>query len=112
MSVNKKISPQGPIEHEGSAIINFQNEKIILEQHESGPELIAFLISLSANFVHDFAKWLFLNSVSAFQKKGATKIKLTRKIITTKRKTVDESTLEVDVKNITGVDKVISDFLK
>ncbi|MFA5293811.1 MAG: hypothetical protein WC496_12380 [Phycisphaerae bacterium] len=114
-TINDKISPQGPIEHEGSAILNIQNEQVILEQHESGPELIAFLISLAATSVYDFVKWLLLSSISAFKKKGATKIKITKKITTTKQKIVNESTFEIDfnsIKSAKEIDKIIDSFLK
>ena len=113
--VNDKITPQWPIGHEGSAILNIQNEQVVLEQHESGPELIVFLISLSTASVYDFTKWLFLSSISAFKRKGATKIKITKKITTTKQKVVNESTFEIDfdrVKNAKEMDKIIDNFLK
>jgi hypothetical protein len=110
-AVNDKIRPQGPIEHEGSAILNIQNEQIILEQHESGPEFSAFLISLAATSVYDFAKWLLLSSINAFKKKGATKIKITKKITTTKQKIIDESTFEIDI-DTKELGKIIEKCLK
>ena len=94
-TINDEIRPQGPIEHEGSAILNIQNEQIILEQHESGPEIIAFLNSVISIF--NFIKWLFSLSINAFKKKGATKIKIVKRIITTERKLVDESIIEIDL---------------
>ena len=113
--VNDKISPQEPIGHEGSAILNIQNEQVILEQYESGPEIKAFLISLAAASVFNFTKWLLLSSISAFKKKGATKVKITKKITTTKQKIVNESMFEIDfnnVKNAKELDKMIDNFLK
>jgi hypothetical protein len=93
-TINNEIYPQGPIEHEGSAVLNIQNEQIVLEQHESGPELIAFLNSVTA--ICNFIKLLFSLSIDAFTKKGATKIKITKKIITTKQKLVNEAVFEIE----------------
>ena len=110
--VNDGISPQGPIEHEGFAILNIENEQVILEQHESGPEIIAFLNSVTA--VCNFIKLLFSLSIDAFTKKGAAKIKIIKRTITTKQKLVDESILEIDlnqIKNGKGLDKTLNKFL-
>jgi len=74
-AVNDKISPQGPIEHEGAAILNIENEQVILEQHEGGPEIKAFLISLAAAAVYDLVKWLLLRSINAVQKNNNYKTK-------------------------------------
>lgn len=112
-TVNDEIHPQGPIEHEGSAILNIQNEQIVLEQHESGPEIIAFINSV-INIVN-FAKLLFSLSIDAFKKKGATKIKIIRRVITTKRKLIDESIIEIDLNQIQNkreIDKTLNKLLK
>jgi len=93
-TINDEIYPQGPIEHEGSAMLNIQNEQIVLEQHESGPKLIAFLNSVTT--ICNFIKLLFSLSIDAFTKKGATKIKITKRIITTKQKLVNEAVFEIE----------------
>ena len=41
--VNDIIQPQGPISHEGRVVVEVDNEKYILEQHESGPEILLIL---------------------------------------------------------------------
>jgi len=93
-TINGEIHPQGPIEHEGSAMLNIQNEQILLEQHESGPELIAFLNSVTA--ICNFIKLLFSLSIDAFTKKGATKIKIIKRTITTEQKLVNEAVFEIE----------------
>jgi hypothetical protein len=111
-TINEEIYPQGPIEHEGSAILNIQNEQIILEQHESGPEIIAFLNSIINIF--NFIKWLFSLSINAFKKKGATRIRIVKRIITTEHELVDESILEIDLKqgqDEKELDKTLSKLL-
>lgn len=41
--VNKFIYPYGPLKDEGDVLININNEKFVLECHESGPEVVAYL---------------------------------------------------------------------
>ncbi|OHB77655.1 MAG: hypothetical protein A2Z25_04715 [Planctomycetes bacterium RBG_16_55_9] len=48
--VNKLIYPQGPIEHEGQSLIKIDNERYILKQNESGPEIM-LLICASLNLI-------------------------------------------------------------
>lgn len=48
--VNDLIQPQGPVEHEGRAIVTFGNERCVLEQHESGPEIM-LLVTASINLL-------------------------------------------------------------
>jgi len=111
-SVNDKISPQGPIEHEGGAIVNFKTEHIILEQHESGPEIIAFVSSLIT--IIGFVRWLFLSAIDSFKKKGITKLKIIKRTITSKRKVVNETILEIDLnyEDSNELEKKINKFLK
>jgi len=40
---NEYISPCGPLENEGAVLIDKNNEKFVLECHESGPEIIVYL---------------------------------------------------------------------
>ena len=48
--VNELIFPQGPVEHEGRVLVKIDNEKCVLEQHESGPEVI-LLVTASLNLI-------------------------------------------------------------
>ncbi len=41
--INKYIVPFGPLEDEGDVLIDKENEKFVLECHESGPEIILYL---------------------------------------------------------------------
>ena len=94
-NINKEISPQGPIGHEASEIFIINDESIILEQHESGPELMVFINSLI--HLYNFIKFLYSLSIDSFKKKGAIKIKITKRVITTKQKVVSESIKEVEL---------------
>jgi hypothetical protein len=107
INVNDEIYPQGQIGHEDSKILVLNNEQVILEQHESGPELLAFLTSITA--IGNFINFLFSLSIDSFRKKGAVKVKITKRVITTKQKIVSESIKEVELSNST---KEIIDELK
>jgi hypothetical protein len=41
--INKAIAPSGPVDHEGDAIIEKGDIRFVLEQHESGPEILIYL---------------------------------------------------------------------
>ncbi len=48
--VNELIHPQEPIKHEGQGLIEIGNERYVLKQHESGPEVI-LLMCASLNLI-------------------------------------------------------------
>ena len=47
--INEFIAPCGPVQHEGDALIEKDGNKFVLEQHESGPEIIVFLALATAS---------------------------------------------------------------
>ena len=94
VKINEEIYPQGPIRHEDYAILKFQDKQIVLEQHESGPELLAFLESI--NTMSEFIKTLLSVAINSFVRKKTAKVKITKRTITSKQKLVDELILEID----------------
>jgi hypothetical protein len=96
-NINSEISPQGPIGHEASEIFVLNDEPMVLEQHESGPELLVFINALTT--LYNFVKFLFSLSIDSFRKRGAVKVKITKRVITTKQKIVDESIKEIELSN-------------
>ena len=92
-NINSEISPQGPIGHEASEILVLNDEPIILEQHESGPELLVFINALTT--LYNFIKFLFSLSIDSFKKRGAVKVKITKRVVTTKQKIINESIKEI-----------------
>jgi hypothetical protein len=110
--INNEIHSQKPIEHEGVAILTLNNEKFLLEQHESGPELLAFLEAV--NTIYNFAKLLLPLSIDSFARKGAAKIKVTKRIMTTRQKLVAEEIFEIEIsdKSKNTLDKIISKIIK
>jgi hypothetical protein len=47
--VNQTIYPCGPVKHEGDAVIKKDGDVFVLEQHESGPEILVFLALATAS---------------------------------------------------------------
>ena len=47
--INQTIAPCGPIKHEGDALIKKDGNTFILEQHESGPEIVIYLALATAS---------------------------------------------------------------
>ncbi len=80
--VNKLIIPDNPIGHEGKVKVNLDNAKIILEQHESGPEIVVANLKEIVENINPFLT--FINSFIALflltrknKKCYSDKIKLT-----------------------------------
>ena len=48
--INDFIQPQGPVDHEGRAVVEIEGEKYVLEQHESGPEIL-LIVTASINVI-------------------------------------------------------------
>lgn len=46
--INKYIVPNGPIQDEGDTVINFKGGQYVLECHESGPEIVIYLATVTA----------------------------------------------------------------
>lgn len=42
-TINKYIYPNGPVKNEGAVVLDKNKMKLVLECHESGPEIIAYL---------------------------------------------------------------------
>ena len=116
--INADIRPQMPIGHEGSTILKFDGEQILLEQHESGP-LLAFLKRAEKiKVVYNFVERLFLLCANSFMDKGVSKIKISRKTITTKQKVIDEHMVEIKIDRLKNddvnkiLDKILSNTQK
>ena len=48
-AVNRHIAPAGPVEHEGDVLLGDKEWRFVLEGHEHGPEIIAYLAVLTAS---------------------------------------------------------------
>jgi len=47
--VNHHIAPAGPVEHEGDVVLGDKDWRFVLEGHEHGPEIIAYLALLTGS---------------------------------------------------------------
>ncbi len=98
--VNKAIVPCAPIKHEGDALIGKGGNIFVLEQHESGPEIVLYLALATASVtlaksVIDLITTI-VKGVSNEQRKHPTQIKISKKQIV-KGKIEEENLIEIDI---------------
>lgn len=98
--INKYISPSGPIRNEGAVLIKNDNERFVLECHESGPEIIVYLglgtasIVLIKSVVDLITTILKSRQKREFQ--GTAKFKITsRRLVNSE--TEDEISMEINL---------------
>jgi hypothetical protein len=81
--INEYIAPYGPLEDEGDVLISKNNEKYVLECHESGPEIILYGV-ISGLIVESVVELImtFLKNLQNEDRKrpGSLKIMRHRKI--------------------------------
>jgi hypothetical protein len=99
-SINKFISPCGPIRNEGAALIKKNSDKFVLECHESGPEIIIYLgLGTASILLVKSVVDLVLTMLKSRQKSnshGNVKFKITSyRYIDASN--IDESVMEVNV---------------
>ena len=98
--INSAIAPCGPIKHEGDALIKVSGDRFVLEQHESGPEIIIYLAlaTASATLVKSIIDLIttVIKSLSSGDRKQPPRIKISKRIII-KGKIQEEKLIEVDI---------------
>jgi hypothetical protein len=113
--LNELIRPNGPVEHEGQALIKIGSERCILVQNESGPELLfSVAASVDINALIDTVIKLIstLCSSLAMERKRSSKITLIKRRFV-KKAVAEEILLQIDIssrfsdENITAITKVI-----
>jgi len=98
--VNSFISPCGPVGHEGDAVIGDGDERFVLESHESGPEIIAYLALTTASTV--LAKSVidlittFLKCLSKEHRNQPPRIKISKRRLV-KGRVEKETIMEIDI---------------
>lgn len=81
--INKYITPCGPLRDEGDVLIERNNEKFVLECHESGPEIIVYLgvgvasLTLVKSIVDLIAT--MLKTLQTESKNASGRIKITKR---------------------------------
>jgi hypothetical protein len=98
--INEFIFPAGPIKNEGAVLIEQNNEKFVLECHESGPEIIIYLGLGTASIVLvKSVVELMITILKSRQKRefhGTAKFKITsRRLIDSE--TEDEIVTEINL---------------
>ena len=94
-AVNKYIYPYGPLQDEGDTVIKKDNEKFVLECHESGPEIVVCLAA-SINLLSAVVN-LIVTLLKARQnesKTGSAILRITRHY-QVKNKQVEENIIEL-----------------
>jgi len=98
--INKYITPCGPLRDEGDVLIEKNNEKFVLECHESGPEIIVYLgvgvasLTLVKSIVDLIAT--MLKTLQTEPKKSSGRIKITKRRLI-KGQVETEELLEIEL---------------
>ena len=115
--INKKISPYGPLKDEGDVLIGGEDDRFILECHESGPEIIVYLgVGIAvANLVKSVFDVVLTIIKNRQQEKRGAQFKITKRVIKN-TKIIEENVMEVDFpiskENITLLNIKIKDIIR
>jgi hypothetical protein len=113
--INKSIQPCGPIEDEGNVLIEKNKNKFVLECHESGPEIIAYLaLATSSTVLLKSIVDLVITIIKALSNEGRkqpARIKISKRQIV-KGKIEEENLIEIDIPISKDLEKQIEDRLK
>ena len=98
--INTYIAPNGPLRDEGDVLIERNNEKFVLECHESGPEIILYLgVGIaSLNLVKSVVDLIttMLKTLQTEQKVASGKIKISKRCLI-KGQVETEDLLEIEL---------------
>ena len=115
LKINQTIAPFGPVGHEGDALIENNGDKFVLEQHESGPEIIAYLalVTVPLTFVKSIIDLIviIIKGLSKEHRKQLPHIKISKRQII--RGNIEEETLmEIDIPISRSIEKLLEEKLK
>ena len=114
--VNERIHPQGPVQHDGRVLLQIGDERLVLESHESGPEIV-IILAASINLVSAVLNLVVMicNSLSKDKKCPSRVNVVKRKFL--KGRVSEEIILQVDApirmsdKDMANLRKVIQKAL-
>ena len=112
---NQFIAPCGPIEHEGDVLIEKDGNKFVLEQHESGPEIIVYFALVTASLtlaksVIDLISTI-IKGLSNEPRKQPSRIKISKRQII-KREIEEENLIEIDMPISKNIEKQLEEKIK
>jgi hypothetical protein len=94
--INEYIHPQGPVEHEGRVLLKIGDEHLVLESHESGPEII-MLVATSINLVTAVINLVTMICISlSKERKRPSRISIVKRRLV-KKKVSEEIVLQIDM---------------
>ncbi len=94
--INEHIHPQGPVEHEGRLLLRIGDERLVLESHESGPEII-MLVAASINLVTAVINLVtVICSSLSKERKHPSRINIVKRRLV-KKKVSEETVLQISV---------------
>lgn len=108
--INEYIYPFGPLKDEGDVLIDKMNEKFVLECHESGPEIVAYLKTISIDLIKSIIE-LIITLLKAFQNekhKSTLKFKIIKRCFQ-KGQIEEEKIMELDLPLSNDVIKKLND---
>jgi len=113
--INEFIVPCRPVKHEGDVLIEKDGNKFVLEQHESGPEIIVFLALVTASLtlaksVVDLIS-VIIKGLSTEHKKRQSRIKISKRQLI-KGKAQEENLIELDIPISKDVQKQLEEKIK
>ena len=109
--INEYIAPDGPIPDEGDTVIHAQGGQYVLECHESGPEVVIYLLAATASLqlvksVVDLLTTL-LKARQHEHRNASSRIKLTRRRVLDGQ-VEDEILAEIDFPLADDVTKMLN----
>jgi hypothetical protein len=113
--VNQFIYPCGPIKHEGDAVIKKDGNIFVLEQHESGPEILVFLALATASAtlaksVIDLITTI-IKGLSSEHRKQPQRIKIVKRRLI-KGNIEEEKLIEIDIPVSKNIEKQLEEKIK
>jgi hypothetical protein len=113
--INRFIEPCGPVKHEGDALIEKDGNKFVLEQHESGPEIIVYfaLATASATLAKSVIDLIttIIKGLSSEHRKQTPRIKISKRQII-KGKIEEENLIEIDIPIPKDITKQLEEKIK
>lgn len=110
--INEFIAPSGPVGHEGDALIGNDENKFVLESHESGPEIIVY-IAASVTLVTSVIDLVttIIKGISKESRKQPPRIRISKRQIV-KGEIEEENLIEIDIPISKDIEKQLEEKIR